>query len=195
MTAIEKRPCGQSGMSLVETAIVLGIVSVIIAAVWMVSSVVYENARQYQANRQLQTTVQNIRQLYTRVNALTNLADVTATLDSQKAFPIEMRVDQSSGAGKLNHPWGSSSTGTVLTYNRTASTFGIVFSKLPQKACIGLATKLSGGEISNITGMKVGTGSSPSAVSSLPISVVTAASLCTSTSGDNTIEWDFDIRG
>ncbi|MBY0428211.1 MAG: prepilin-type N-terminal cleavage/methylation domain-containing protein, partial [Alphaproteobacteria bacterium] len=78
----------RAGLTLVEATIVLAIVSVIIAAVWTVSSVVYENARQYQANRQMQTTVQNIRQLYARVNLLTNIAEVTCTLDAQAAFPV-----------------------------------------------------------------------------------------------------------
>ncbi len=189
MTMLNKRLNGQAGLTLIEATIVLAIVSVIIAAVWTVSSVVYENARQYQANRQMQTIVQNIRQLYARVNTLTSLSDVTATLDNQAAFPVEMRLTQSTASDKLNHPWASQSGGSVRVYNRTSRTFGIVFTNLPKKACIGLATKLTGGELTNLSSVIInGASVTP------PVTVVTAATRCTATGDTNTIEWDFDIR-
>jgi type II secretory pathway pseudopilin PulG len=187
------RLCNNSGLTLVETTIVLAVVSVIIAAVWMVSSVVYENARQYQANRQMQTIVQNVRQLYARVNALSTFADVTATMDSQLAFPIEMRLAQGTASDKLNHPWGQASTGTVRIYNRTSTTFGIVFTAVPKQACIGLATKLSGGEISNLSSFKIN--SSTYSGTGLPVTIVTAngGSQC-GAGNSNTLEWIFEIR-
>lgn len=191
---LKNRLNSQAGLTLIEAAIVLAIVSVIIAAVWTVSSVVYENARQYQANRQMQSTVQNIRQLYARVNLLTNLSDVTCTLDAQAAFPVEMRVNQgtpcSSGTGLLNHPWASAATGSVHVFNRTANTFAVEFTNLPRKACIGLATKLTGGEITNLVSVRVN-----GAAVSPPVSIVTSTSSCNITSSDtNTVEWVFDIR-
>jgi len=182
----------RAGMTLVETAIVLAIVSVIIAAVWTVSSVVYENARQYQANRQMQTIVQNVRQLYARINLLTTDGDVTATLDSQAAFPVEMRLNQSTASDKLNHPWASQSGGSVRVYNRLSvnnRTFGIVFSNLPKKACIGLATKLTGGDITNLSSVLINSTSVTP-----PVTIVTAASSCNAAGDTNTIEWRFDIR-
>ena len=182
-----------AGMTLVETTIVLAVVSVIIAAVWMVSSVVYENARQYQANRQMQTIVQNVRQLYARVNALTNIADVTSTLDAQQAFPTEMRVAQGTASDKLNHPWGQAAAGTVRVYNRSATTFGIVFTGVPKKACIGLATKLTGGEISNLRTFIIASTSYTG--TALPVTIVTAAGASQCGAGDNnTLEWQFEIR-
>ena len=179
----------RAGLTLIEATIVLAIVSVIIAAVWTVSSVVYENARQYQANRQMQTSVQNIRQLYARVNQLTSLSDVTATLDAQAAFPVEMRLTQSTGSGVLNHPWASQTGGSVRVFNRTATTFGIVFSNLPKKACIGLATKLTGGEITNLTAVLIN-----GAAATPPVTIVTGTARCNAAADTNTIEWRFDIR-
>ncbi|NDE90963.1 MAG: prepilin-type N-terminal cleavage/methylation domain-containing protein [Alphaproteobacteria bacterium] len=192
MSKYTSRLHNKAGLTLVETTIVLAIVSVIISAVWMVSSVVYENAHQYQANRQLQAIVQNVRQLYARLNALTNLADVTITLDAQAAFPIEMRVNQSNAAGLINHPWASTATGSVKIFNRTSTTFGVVFSNLPKKACIGLATKLTGGEITNLSQVIINGTITPS--SALPISVVSANLSCTSPNA-NSFEWQFNIRG
>lgn len=198
MTMLKKR-CdavrlnGQAGLTLIESTIVLAIVSVIIAAVWTVSSVVYENARQYQANRQMQSIVQNIRQLYARVNVLTTDGDVTSTLDAQRAFPVEMRLNQSVASDKLNHPWASQASGSVRVYNRVSAvnnrTFGIVFTNLPKKACIGLATKLTGGELTNLTRVLInGASVTP------PVTVVTGASSCNASGDTNSIEWDFDIR-
>lgn len=188
----------QAGLTLVEASIVLAIVSVIIAAVWTVSSVVYENARQYQANRQMQATVQNIRQLYARINAVTTATDVTCTLDAQAAFPIEMRVTQgtpcSSGTAKLNHPWASRVDGSVAVVNKlpTASTpsgFTVRFTNLPRKACIGLATKLTGGDITNLFAVRInGASVTP------PVTIVTSTSSCNAPGDTNSIEWDFDIR-
>ncbi len=182
----------QAGLTLVESTIVLAVVSVIIAAVWMVSAVVYENARQYQANRQMQTIVQNIRQLYARVNQLATIADVTCTLDAQNAFPVEMRVAQGtpcSATPALNHPWTSLSTGSMRVFNRDATTFGIVFSNLPKKACIGLATKLTGGDITGLKAVLIN-----SASVTPPVTIVTSAASCNLATDTNSIEWQFDIR-
>ncbi len=181
-----------AGMTLVEATIVLAVASVIIAAVWMVSTVVYENARQYQANRQLQTIVQNVRQLYARMNALTNIADVTCTLDAQAAFPVEMRVAQGtpcSGTPALNHPWMSLTAGSVRVFNRDATTFAVVFSNLPKKACIGLATKLTGGDITALKNVLIN-----SVSTTPPVTIVTSTSRCTAATDTNVIEWQFDIR-
>jgi Tfp pilus assembly protein PilE len=193
------RPKNNAGLTLVETAIVLAVVSVIIAAVWSVSSVVYENARQYQANRQLQSTVQNARQLYTRINGFTAAAgsDLAVTLDKQDAFPKEMRVVQgtacTSAPCALNHPWSSVSTGTVTAFvGSTSNSFAIKFSALTKKACVGLATKLSGGDISNLLSIKINSGSYLSGTS-LPVGAVGADVACTSATA-NSIEWVFDIR-
>jgi hypothetical protein len=103
-----------------------------------------------------------------------------------------MRVTQNTrcttNPAKLNHPWASDGNGSVSVSNRTGSTFGIIFTKVPRKACIGLATKLTGGDITNLRGVLIN-----SASQTPPITVVTGAAACNA--GDNnTIEWDFDIR-
>lgn len=181
-----------AGLTLVETTIVLAVVSVIVAAVWMVSSVVYENARQYTANRQLQTVVQNIRQVYLRINKFSAAGTaLTATLDGQSVFPVEMRYNQSATTGVINHPWSTSSSGTVTVATVSTTTFGITFSNLPRKACVGLATKLSGGDLTGL--QKVSVNSSSNSGSSLPLTVVTANTQCTSASS-NTITWEFGLR-
>lgn len=180
------------GLTLVEVVIVLGVFSVIVAAIWLVVSVVYENVRQYNAIRSLQTIVQNARQLWTRVPQLTGtVTNYTTTLDSQAAFPLEMRYTAGSATGVLNHAWANSSSGTVTVTYSDADTFVVTFSSLPRKACIGLATRLSGGEVTNLEGVRIGT--TTYSGTSLPLTVVTANIACTSDTS-NTISWYFNIR-
>lgn len=189
----------QKGLTLVETVVVLGVFAVIIAAVWVVVAVVYDNVRQYQATQQLQTTVQNVRQLYTRIAAFSSPAgtDMTTTFDSQEAFPKEMRLNPGSASGTLNHPWSSHASGTVKAYVVDSSTFGIRFNKMPKKACINLATKLSGGEVAGLNAVGFGTGGSITTTKSgnqLPLTVIGAGLVCTNSSNDNTVEWQFALR-
>jgi prepilin-type N-terminal cleavage/methylation domain-containing protein len=192
----------RSGMTLIETVIVLGVFAVIIAAVWLVVSVVYENVRQTTATRNLQTVVQNMRQLMVRSPSIDEDGTSTNTqlLDRQGAFPVDMRVNQGdcispsfNNCGRLNHPWATNTTGTVTTnaIGTNSATFYIRFASVPKKACIGLATKLSGGEISNLEGVVIN-GSSFTGTG-LPLTVVSANLACNA-GANNTIEWRFNIR-
>jgi prepilin-type N-terminal cleavage/methylation domain-containing protein len=180
------------GFTLIEIAIVLGVFSVIMAGIWMVVSVVSENVRNYEANRQLQASVQGIRQIEQRITGYTSSAgtDITTRLDSQGAFPVEMRIAQATGNGNLNHPWAGTGN-NVHVYVRATTTFGIAFTNVPKKACIQLVTKLSGGELSGLTELAVG-GTNHTAAN-LPLNLVQAAAACTSASA-NTIEWRFGLR-
>ncbi|MBI3419754.1 MAG: hypothetical protein HY053_06450 [Proteobacteria bacterium] len=160
---------------------------------WLVVAVVYENVRQYQANRELQSIVQNVRQLEMRISSFSDSlgTDITATLDNQTAFPVEMRVSEATANGNLNHPW-SSSGNTVHLLVEGATSFGIKFTSVPKKSCITLATKLSSGELQGLTSMEVG--GTTVAIANLPINVVQAAGMCTS-SNANTVKWVFNLRG
>lgn len=185
------------GLSLVEMAIVLGVFSVVIAAIWLVVSVVYENVRQYNATRNLQTIVQNARQLWTRVPRLSGTpTNYTADFDFQTVFPKEMRT--SSGnctsasdatCGKIQHPWASSDNVTVTYFD--ADTFNVTFANLSKKACIGLAVRISGGDITNLEAVVIGT--TTYSGTNLPLTPVTADVACSSPTA-NTITWQFNIR-
>lgn len=184
----------RQGLTLVETVIVLGVFSIVIAAIWLVVSVVFENVKQYNAIRNVQTTVQNARQLWTRVSQLSGTpTDYTATMDSQAAFPLDMRYAPGTAGGILNHPWSSSATGTVTVTYVDGDTFAINFTSVPKKACIGLVTRMSGGEISNLEALVIN--SNVWATTSMPLTIVDAngSSGCTSATA-NTVTWRFNIR-
>jgi prepilin-type N-terminal cleavage/methylation domain-containing protein len=188
------RAAKNKGFTLIELAIVLGVFAVIVAGIWMVVAVVYENVHQYQANRQIQTMVQNIRQLQQRITHFdtSNLSELTASLDNQAAFPLEMRVSEGTANGNLNHPW-STSGNAVHVYSRAATEFGIEFTGLPRKVCIQIATKMSGGEITGMTGIGFN-GGTPLTLTSLPLTVVGAAVQCTNALA-NSVEWRFTLHG
>lgn len=192
------RLSARAGLTLVETVVVLGVFAIIVAAVWVVVGVVYENVHQYQATQQIQTIVQNTRQVYTRISGFSSAAgtSLTATLDAQDVFPKEMRVTPGAATGILNHPWSTRTAGSVSVVVADASTFGVQFNSLPKKACISLATKLSGGELAGLSSVGFGVGGAITSVKSgtdIPLTVVGAALACTSTS-DNSVQWNFALR-
>lgn len=189
------RLSGQKGLTLIETVVVLGVFAVVVAAIWIIVAVVQENAKQYQTAQQLQTMVQNTRQLYARINGFYAASgysagtDLTATLDSQAAFPVEMRVSQGTANGKINHPWSSSVNGTVTIKVDTTATFDVGYTSLPVKACSSLGTKLSGGEIPGLSSMKIN-----GTAQTLPLTVVTANLACSQSGSTNSIDWIFNLR-
>ncbi len=174
------------GITLVESAIVLAIVAFVVAAVWVVAAAVNENARQNKAGQQLQQIAQNVRQLYMRVNTPTT-GDRTTILDNQQAFPLEMRITRNTPGSGLHHPWAATNTVAVIIQSTTV--FRVRFTNLPRRACINLAVKYSGGDISGLTNMRIGgTDLVP------PLNTVNAAGACTS-AANNTVEWWLNIRG
>lgn len=182
------------GFTLIETVIVLGVIALVVGAIWVVAGATTENAKQYSFTQQLQQTVNNARQVYQRINAFTVASgtDVTQTLDRQGVFPREMRYSQpasdSAATGILNHQWASSSAGSVTVLTRGTQTFGIRYASIPKKACINLAVKLSGAD----TGLDtLVIGSNVYTAASLPLTTITANTACSSS---NTMEWRFTLR-
>jgi prepilin-type N-terminal cleavage/methylation domain-containing protein len=187
------RDC-RKGFTLVEIAIVLGIFALIMAGIWMVVAVVGENTRSYEASRQLQAMVQGIRQIEQRITGYTPTSignAITDRLDSQGAFPPEMRM-QASVTNNLNHPWAGDGN-AVHVFARSPSEFGIQFTKLPKKACITLATKMSGSELSGLQSLNVN--GNVTNITNLPLTLISATSRCTQNDSTNTIEWRFNLRG
>ncbi len=187
-----------AGFTLIELAIVLGVFSIVMAALWIVASLVYENVRQHQLSREVQTIVQNIRQVSNNISRFTVApdTDLTQTYDQQGVFPREMRLNppasDDTADGILNHPWSTLATGTARVFSRVDNThFGVSFIQMPRKACVGMATKLSGSEISGLSALRINGNTYTGAA--LPLTVVVANAACNN--GDtNLVEWQFTLR-
>lgn len=165
----------QRGFTLTEIAIVLGIIGLILGAIWVAAASVYSNMRVSKAQGQILTIVQNIRSLYA-TSTLTNetaFAEMTATVRAAGVFPSDML----SGTATQS-PWATA----VQVYNETRTVagdaFSIVYNDIPTAACISLVTSLSGnGRDPGLFHVGYAAGASTAALSAttLPVSAGTAA--------------------
>ncbi len=64
MSILQSRARKTRGFTLTEAAIVLGIVGLILGAIWVAAAAVYENMRTNRANEQILKVAQAVRSLY-----------------------------------------------------------------------------------------------------------------------------------
>jgi len=112
--------CSRRGFTLAEMAIVLGVIGLILGAIWVAAAAVYANMRIEKAQQQILAIVQNIRALYPLSSAFGAAAacgvncpqEVTAELASAGVFPRDMLpagvtvVNGNYATYPLN-PWGT----------------------------------------------------------------------------------------
>ena len=133
------------GFTLTEAAIVLGIVGLILGAIWVAASSVYSNMRVTTASKQLMTVVQNVRSLYSSSTTM----GVLAATDLVKAgiFPADTNPSAVTGLG--TNGWGGAITGARVAGGANGcavdgSCFTVNFGTLPQDACVKFAVGNSG---------------------------------------------------
>ena len=173
-----------AGFSLLETAIVLGVMAVVLGGLWNLLNNVQENYRQDQTVSQVAQVVSNVRDVYKSMGAIEN-GDQTSYLIGKNAILSEMIRHRTSSPYTAGHLWdgapsggsfkifGGDKTGVSSAAARAAF-FTIQFSSLNKKTCLGLASKLTG------EGGPVGLISSKvnSSVKTEPISPEDAVGLC-----------------
>lgn len=182
------------GFTLTEVAIVLGIVGLILGAVWVAAAAVYDNMRVKRTNEAILQVVQGVRSLYASGNSTgvtTSGADMTADLIAAGVVPQDMKT--SATATTAVNAW--SSTGgdfQIQNGNAAGTSFALRFANLPQKACVNML--VSNSQQAQGTGLvgagtSIGTGTTTIA----PISVGSATSTCTSATA-NTIFLTFALK-
>lgn len=94
------------GFTLTEAAIVLGIVGLILGAIWVAAGSVYGNLRMRQASESLLVITQNVRQLMTGSSAFGNGAgtNITVNLINKNVFPANNLVAVGNAFATIN-PW------------------------------------------------------------------------------------------
>lgn len=104
MTSFSYSSSKARGFTLTEVAIVLGVIGLIISAIWASASNVYKNKKLTEAQREIMVISQNIRKLYTGRGSLncTTTTDITGPMVTAGVFPADMIV-----AGKTypQSPW------------------------------------------------------------------------------------------
>ncbi len=170
------------GVTLLETAIAMGVLGVIAAGVWAGIDASRKAGVLELAIEQMVTLQHNVRSYY-MVEANIPDGDVTAALVNGKSVPQEMIR---SGTTMLDHPWGppSSGGGVVITGGPVALypfTFTLTYNDVPTHACINFVTKTTAG--SSAQGLEAVTINSTSFTGTdIPVPPTTASPLCSASS-------------
>jgi prepilin-type N-terminal cleavage/methylation domain-containing protein len=139
------------GFTLTEIAIVLGVIGIILSAIWAAASSVYQNLRTQQAVQEVQIIVAGYRSLYS-VGGVddSNWADVTCKGIIDGLFPQQTLLSGTTCANASTtpsqypqHPWGSS---IVVYAYRTSIPQGIAVGlfNLDQESCARFANQTVG---------------------------------------------------
>ncbi len=143
------------GFTLTEIAIVLGIVGLILGAIWVAAAAVYNNLRTSKSTTELLNVVQNVRAMYATsglvdpaanmtINTAEGVGTANATYLAAGVFPNDTlnNVDPAQATKALD-PWG----GTIHVESAqspasggTDDSFAVVFDNVPNAACIGILT-------------------------------------------------------
>lgn len=189
---------GQSrkGFTLTEAAIVLGIVGLILGAIWVAAAAVYNNLRVNRTNQQLLQIVQTVRSMHATQQTIA--AASTAQWIQAGVFPRDLV--NAAGTDTINQ-WNGP---IAVVAAATGTAFQVSFGLVPRAACVDMLVKNTGQ--GRDTGLS-GAGASTTAVSSGTLitgltnitatsnglSVIDATSACANDT--NTVAFTFNLRG
>jgi len=149
------------GFTLTEIAIVLGIIGLILGAIWVAAANVYNNLRITKATTELLEIAQNVRSLYAMDLSVDQGADMTG--DPQPAgsfrtylkagiFPSDtLDTGNPATATQAFDPWDGNIDVDAVTINTPGDGFSIAISGMPQSACFNLIMATIGSN--NIPGL------------------------------------------
>lgn len=150
----------QTGFSLVEMAIVLGIVGIVLSAVWTTRNIVAEKQRVDVAVTGIRETAENVRALYTGQSTFT-YPTTTSNKICAGLYSKNFVVDSRDSSGHLTdcstwtitNPWNGDvrlgfydDNGGTFTYAHAFSVaiMPVTSGWLPTSVCVDLADRLSG---------------------------------------------------
>lgn len=132
----------KKGFTLTEIAIVLGIIGLILGAIWTAAAAVYNNQRVAHANTAIVQITQGVRALYATSNTTGYAAAtlITDTLRSAGAIPADLTA--SGTANLANGPFPNGQTAVIATSDGAG--FGIDMSGVTQANCTALVLAVGG---------------------------------------------------
>jgi prepilin-type N-terminal cleavage/methylation domain-containing protein len=198
---VVSRGQGRRGFTLTEVGIVLGIIGIVIAAIFAAASVAQYRIQLNQGVDEISLITGNMRSLYASQNASAvgsqSFAVVTPILIQQSVFPQEMLT--TAGATTVaDNPWdqtapgGSAQIQIVAAAGGTPSQFAVRYLNIPADVCADLLVRnslpsaapgLSGLQQIQVNG---------TAVAPLPISPIAAATACPE-GATYTIDWYYTL--
>ncbi len=140
---------GERGFTLTEIAIVLGIVGLILGAIWVAAAAVYNNLRTSKATTELLTITQNVRAMYATSGAVDPAANMIfgagagaqLTYIQAGVFPADMVT---AAATAVNDPWNGNAAVVAFTATTANDSFIVAFDAVPQQPCINMVTQNTG---------------------------------------------------
>jgi len=204
----EERSCAAPnrcrGFTLTEIAVVLGIVGIILGAIWAATAMVYENDRTRLATSEILTIVNNWKSIYG--NKRIDVADsndmtqmtVNNSFASQEMIPPPGApngpciVGQNAGTCYINGPWGGNTVEVKSGAN--TNSIQVQFLGLTQTECNNLgnavanATGLVGANINGTTQNFAPIGTDPPLVASF------VSGLCTAAGATNYVYANFSLN-
>jgi prepilin-type N-terminal cleavage/methylation domain-containing protein len=146
-TTAEREENKKRGFTLTEIAIVLGIIGLILGAIWVAAAAVYTNMRVARSSQELLSITQAVRSLYatSTVTGVAASTPMTANLIPAGVFPNDSLTAGTSGGPPANAPWNG---GFITVYSDTITNAGdaftVQFEGVPPQGCINLLVSATG---------------------------------------------------
>lgn len=199
------------GFTLTEAAIVLGIVGLILGAIWVAAAAVYNNLRVQKANTAILTVAQTIRSMHatqTAVQAAGASDWIAAGIWPADWITTTTTTTTPTGGGSpvtttntsVTNPWGNTTNDVFVGASAVVGdSFKIALGGVPQAACIDLLTRNTGAgrdsglylataNNTNLAGHATGV----EAATTMPVSVANAATACNAPT--NTVILGFRLK-
>jgi type II secretory pathway pseudopilin PulG len=178
------------GFTLTEAAIVLGIVGLILAAIWAAAAAVYANMRVNDAQRGITMAAQQTRSMYA-VSADTGVDGENIT--SPGLFPSSWVKPDGSGGYIYFNPWQKDATSSMARVDGYGSKFAIILDGVDADGCAALLGYFSQAAVAaeggGVVGL-IGAGLSDT----LPDGAFASPMECSGADGGNTIAVGFDMK-
>jgi prepilin-type N-terminal cleavage/methylation domain-containing protein len=199
----------RKGFTLTEIAIVLGIIGLILGAIWTAASSVYSNQKISKANTELlsiagavrNTYANSLQSGYANSAALTGgtTSTMTIALCNAGAFPTDIVVV--CATPEISDPWAVSTAagvGTVLiptSITGTQDGFAIAMTGVPKAACANMLANVGNGAFFAGVGASLTAAgwTAGTTASNLPIPATTAVTTCAGAT--NNVYFVFKLKG
>ena len=121
------------GFTLTEIAIVLGIVGLILGAIWAAASAVYENLKFSQAQQGITLSAQQVRSLFASSNTTGVPAGSPASILAPGMLPVSW-----TNSGNPGNPWNQAPAGALTYIYGDGSKFQIELDNIDPAGCSSL---------------------------------------------------------
>ncbi len=186
---LQRQAAKKRAFTLTELAIVLGIVGLILGAIWVAAAAVYQNQRVATTTRQILAIAQSVRSIYSTQQLATGITAVN--LAKAGGVPTDM-LNSATNPTTVTDLWGGAVTVTAATQLVAGDAFAITLRRVPQSACVTLATSLTGpGRDSGLLGVD------PAAAINtvFPVTLARAVAMCPGVAvAGNPITFTFKLK-